>query len=444
MSQKLLQQYRRCCGIDVHKEQVTVCVLPADGQQGEVVLKQYGTFTESLRQLRFWLQALKVTDVAMESTGVYWRPVWNVLEGYFRLLLVNPAQVKALLGRKSDRRDARRIAEFLQDRRLDASFVPPPEIRYLRELVRDRVSLVQETTRISNQIRDVLETANIKLGSVASDVLGQTGRRILTALAEGQWDAERLSWKAVGKLRKKEGELKKALTGYLTKGHEFRLGQLLKQLKFLEEHLVELDTEIRRCMEPYAEQVELLSTIPGVDRVVAWTLVAELGVDMAVFPDAGHCASWAGMCPGEKESAGKKQSVRLRKGNRYLRRALVQAGWAASRKKGSYLQAQFRRLLGRRGAQKAVVAVGHQILTVAYAILRDRVGYRELGANYYDQRNSERTKLRLMQRLMALGYRVELTPLAEGGEASEGAVPVVAGAVVEGARKRGRPRKEIS
>ena len=240
MSQKVFEPYRRCCGIDVHKDQVTVCVLPPDGQQGEVVVKVYRTFTESLRQLRFWLQALRVTEVAMESTGVYWRPVWNVLEGYFRLLLVNPAQVKALAGRKSDRRDARRIAEFLQDRRLDASFVPPPEIRYLRELVRDRVSLVQETTRISNQIRDVLETANIKLGSVASDLLGQTGRRILTALAEGQWDAERLSWKAVGKLRKKEGELKKALTGYFTKGHEFRLGQLLKQLKFLEEHLGEV------------------------------------------------------------------------------------------------------------------------------------------------------------------------------------------------------------
>ena len=179
---------------------MTVCVLPADGQQGEVVVKVYRTFTESLRQLRFWLQALKVTDVAMESTGVYWRPVWNVLEGHFRLLLVNPAQVKALLGRKSDRRDARRIAEFLRDQRLDASFVPPPEIRYLRKLLRDRVSLVEERTRVGNQIRALLETANIKLGSVASDVLGQTGRRILTALSEGQWDAERLSWKAVGKL----------------------------------------------------------------------------------------------------------------------------------------------------------------------------------------------------------------------------------------------------
>ena len=437
-------KYRRCCGIDVHKDQVTVCVLPPDGQQGEVVVKVYRTFTENLRQLRFWLQALKVTEVAMESTGVYWRPVWNVLEGHFRLLLVNPAQVKALLGRKSDRRDARRIAEFLRDQRLDASFVPPPEIRYLRELLRDRVSLVEERTRVGNQIRALLETANIKLGSVASDVLGQTGRRILTALSEGQWDAERLSWKAVGKLRKKEGELKKALTGHFTKEHEFRLRQLLKRLKFLEKHLEELDTEIRRCMGPYEKQVELLMTIPGVDQVVAWTLVAELGVDMAVFPDAAHCASWAGMCPGEKESAGKKQSVRLKKGNRYLRRVLVQAGWAASRKKGSYLQGQFRRWMARRGPQKAVVGVGHQILTVAYAILRDGVAYRELGANYYDRRHGEKTKLRLMQRLMELGYRVEVTAVEGVEPAAEAAMPVVDGAVVEAARKRGRPRKEIS
>ncbi len=430
---------RRFCGIDVHKEKLVVCVLPPKGSDGSRTHREFGTYTAELVQLRVWLQRLGVTDVAMESTGVYWRPVWNILEGYFRLLLANPAQVKALLGRKSDRRDARRLAEFLEDGRLDPSFVPPREIRTLRELTRDRVGLVEERTRIQNQIRDLLETANIKLGNVATDILGETGRRILEALASGQRDPEPLSWKGLGKLRKKEGLLRKACTGRFTDDHEFRLKELLMRLEFCEQRVGVLEAEIRRKVAPYSRQMELLDGIPGVNEVVAWTLIAELGVDMGMFPTAGHCASWAGLCPGENESAGKKKSTRTRKGNRYVRRVLVQAGWAAKREKGTYLRGVFRRLVGRRGVAKAVVAVAHKLLQIAYVILRDLVPYRELGEHHCDARQKAQMVARLRERLEALGQVVTLAPavvevaaVAAGGGGS-GSAPVK--------RKRGRPPK---
>ena len=433
---------RRCSGIDVHKEKVMVCVLPPKGAEGTRIDREFSTYTADLVQLRVWLQRLGVTDVAMESTGMYWRPVWNILEGYFRLLLANPAQVKALLGRKSDRRDARRLAEFLEDGRLDPSFVPPREIRTLRQLTRDRVGLVEEQTRLHNQIRDLLETANIKLGNVASDILGETGRRILVALASGQRDAERLSWKGLGKLRKKEGLLRKACTGRFTDDDEFRLKELLTRFEFGEQRIGVLEAEIRKKVEPYQRQVELLDGIPGVNEVVAWTLIAELGADMTVFPTPAHCSSWAGLCPGENESAGKKKSTRTRKGNRYVRRALVQAGWAASREKGTYFKGVFRRLVGRRGMAKAVVAVAHKLLQVAYVILRDLVPYRELGEHHCDVRQKAQMVARLRERLEALGHVVTLAPAV---------VEVVAGVAAGGAggvpacpqvkRKRGRPPK---
>lgn len=403
--------YRRCCGMDVHKDTVVVCVLPPDGQTGNRAQKVWGTFRRDLIRMRGWLKLLKVTEIAMESTGVYWRPVWNVLEGHgFRLLLVNPAQVKALQGRKSDRRDAQRIAEFLQDSRLDPSFVPPPEIRELRQLLRHRLSLLQQRGEAHNQIRDLFETANIKLSSVASDLLGLSGRRIIEAMIAGQDSPELLSWKVRGKLRKKEKQVKESLEGCFHEFHRLMLKAHYQHYKFLSQQVKELEAEISRRMEPYADQIAVLRTIPGVEQMVAWHVIAELGADMSVFPDADHCASWAGLSPGSCESAGKQFSGRTKKGNKYLRRVLTQAAWAASHCKDGYLRAFFYRVKARQGWGKAIFAVAHKILVIAYCILKTGTPYQELGSDYFDKLHPERTARRLVQRLQRLGLTVTLTP----------------------------------
>jgi transposase len=405
---------RRCCGMDVHKETVVVCVLPPDGQEGKPVKKVYGTFHADLGRMRGWLKQLKVTSIAMESTGVYWRPVWNVLEGHgFELLLANPKQVKALHGRKSDKRDGERIAQFLQDRRLDPSFVPPPEIQRLRDLLRYRLYLLEQRNETHNKIRDLFETANIKLSSVASDLLGVTGQNIIEAMIAGEASAERLSWKVKGPLRKKEKEVKRSLAGCFDEFHRGMLEWLWKQYSFLSAQIAEVETCTRRLMEPYRELVELLDQVPGVNETVAWTVIAELGIDMGVFPTAAHVASWAGMCPGTNESAGKQKSGQTRKGNRYLRRVLLQAAWAATRQKDSYLRAFFYRLQHRRGWGKAIIALGHKLLRIIYEIIKTRTPYYELGANYYDQLNPEKTIGRLVARLERLGVQVEVRPQAQ-------------------------------
>ena len=405
------KKYRRCCGMDVHKETVVVCVLPPDGEQGKPLKKVYGTFHADLGRMRGWLKQLKVTEIAMESTGVYWRPLWNVLEGHgFALVLVNPMQVKALHGRKSDKRDCERIAEFLQDRRLDPSFVPPPEIRRLRDLLRYRLSLLEQRNEIHNKIRDLLETANIKLSSVASNLLGVTGQKIIEALIAGETSADRLSWKVRGKLRKKEKEVKKSLVGCFDEFHRGMLELLWKQYAFLSTQTEEVERQTRREMEPHRELIELLDGVPGVDETVAWTVIAEMGIDMSVFPTAAHAASWAGLCPGTNESAGKQISSRTRKGNRYLRRVLLEAAWAATRKKDSYLRAFFYRLRTRRGWGKAIVAVAHKLIVIVHEILKTRTPYYELGADYYDQLNPEKTIGRLVARLGRLGMEVTLQP----------------------------------
>ena len=404
--------YRRCCGMDVHKETVVVCVLPPDGKQGEPIRKTYGTFRNELIRLRVWLKQLKVTDIAMESTGVYWRPVWNVLEdqGFERLLLANPVQVKALAGRKSDGRDCRRIAEFMQDRRLDASLVPPREIRELRHLLRHRLSLLQQRNEVHNQIRDLFETANLKLSSVVSDLLGLSGRRIIEAMIAGEESPDILSWKLRGKLRKKELRVRESLKGCFNAFHRTMLAALYRQYQFLTKQIEEFELLVAQYMTPYSKQLDLLATIPGVDRIVAWHLIAELGADMSVFPSADHCASWAGMTPGDDESAGKQRSTRCKKGNKFLRRVLTQAAWASSRCKKGYLRALFYRIKARRGWSKAVVAVGHKILVIAFHMLRSGTPYRDLGDDYFDRLNPVRTTRRLVQRLERLGLRVELSP----------------------------------
>lgn len=435
-----MEAWRRCCGIDVHKETVVVCVLAPDGSKAPATRKTYGTFQNELVRLRVWLKQLRVTHIAMESTGVYWIPVWNVLEvGGFSMLLANPAQVKSLQGRKSDQRDARRIAEFLQDDRLFGSFVPPAEIRQLRVMTRHRVSLLEQRNEVHNAIRDVLEMSGIKLSSVASDIMGVSGQRIVRALAAGEKSAERLSWKVKGKLRKKDGQVKESLKAELNDFARDLLGLYLAHYDYLTEQILQMEVRIVRYVEPYRPQIALLATIPGIDEIVAWNLVAEMGVDMSVFPDAEHCASWAGLCPGTQESAGKQKSGKPKKGDRYLRRILTQSAWAISHKKDGYLRALFHRLKARRGWSKAIVAVAHKLVVIAFHIMRDMEPYRELGGDYFDRLNPERAARRLVARLERLGYPVTLPVLVRPDPPTVDPVP--ADSASSPKRKRGRPRK---
>ncbi len=385
--------YRRCCGMDVHQQTVVVCVLPPVGSEGQTIRKVYGTFRNDLIRMRVWLKQLKVTEIAMESTGVYWRPIWNVLEeqGFERLLLVNPLQVKALQGRKSDGRDCQRIAEFLEDKRLDGSFVPPPEIRQLRLMLRHRVALLEQRNEVHNQIRDLLETVGIKLSSVVTDLMGASGRRIIEALVGGEDSPELLSWKVRGRLRKKEKQVRESLKGYFSEFHRTMLQAYYKHYQFLTSEIAWLEVQVEEHMKPHAELVVLLVTIRA------------------------HCASWAGVVPGEDESAGKQRSRRCRKGNRTLRRVLTQAAWAASHCKHGYLRALFYRIKARRGWGKAILALAHKILLIAYTIIKERVPYRELGDDYFDKLNPARTVKRLVHRLERMGLQVEVSELRSDG-----------------------------
>lgn len=402
--------YRRCCGLDVHQASVTACVL-AFGQGGkrEARKKQFGTDRKSLQQLRLWLYACKVERVAMESTGVYWKPVWNVLEGHFPLLLANPRHMKNVPGRKTDQNDAEWIADLLAHGLLRASFVPPREIRDLRDLTRYRVKLMEERNRIHNRVGKVLEDANLKLGVVASDILGASGRAMIQRIADGYERPQELAELALNKLRKPREQVKRALYGDVREHHRYMLRQLLEDLERLERKLAELEWEIGKRMQPYEDQVRRLCTVPGVERVTAWTILAELGPDMAVFPDASHAASWAGLAPGADESAGKRRNTRTRQGNRWLRRALCQAGWAATRKKNCQLAAWFRRKTSKLGARQAVVGVAHRLLVIAYHVLRDGSVYLDGGGDYYDRLNPARTAQRLQRRLERLGAEVTLS-----------------------------------
>lgn len=406
--------YRRCAGLDVHKKTVHACIrIRASGsKQATVETAVFGTFTEDLEHLRQWLRQHKVKQVAMESTGVYWIPVWNVLERGERkleLVLVNPQQVRALPGRKTDQQDCDRIAELLQYGLLRGSFIPPPPIRELRALTRRRVHLQGDRNRVINRIGRLLETVNLKLGSVASNIVGKTGRLILKQIAGGVTDPERLADLAQGKLRDKKQELALSLKGFTSEHFRWLLGELIEELEGLDKKLELLDRRIASYAEPHADLIRRLCTIPGVDRVTAWTLVAELGTDMSVFPDAAHAASWAGLCPGNQQSAGKRQSGRTRKGDRYLRRMLIQNAWAVIHKKNCFLTALFYRVASRRGLKRAAMAVAHRILTIAYLLIRDGSVYREIGDDFYDRQHPERTARRLTQRLERIGYEVLLT-----------------------------------
>lgn len=400
-----------CCGLDVHKKSVTACVVWAAGRRHET--REFGTFTKELLELSDWLRRCGVTHAAMESTGVYWKPVWNLLEGQFEVLLVNAQHIKAVPGRKTDQRDSEWIADLLQHGLLRASFVPPTPIRELRDLTRYRASLMQEINRISNRVQKVLEDSNIKLASVATDALGASGRAMLEAIIGGQQDGQKLAEMSRGLLRNKIPELRQALQGRVTPHHRFLLRELLDHLYFVESKTRRIEQEVEERLRPFQSEVARLCTIPGIDRVTAGSLLAEIGLNMKQFPDAQHLASWAGLCPGSYESAGKRKSGKIRKGSLWLRRCLCQAAWAVSTKKNNYLSALYRRVAARRGKKRATIAVAHNLLVIAYYILRDQTCYRDLGPDYFDRINPGGLRRRLTKRLEGLGFKVTLEPITQ-------------------------------
>jgi transposase len=403
----------RCAGLDVHKATVVASVrVPGANGQRQMVTETFGTMTPDLIALREWLQAFGVTHVALESTGPYWKPVYYLLEDAFQLLLINMRDLKYVPGRKTDVKDSAWLAQLLECGLLRSSFVPPPPIRELRDLTRYRVQQTRDRSREVNRLQQVLEDAGVKLTCVLTDVMGVSGRAMVEALVAGTTDPQVLADLARGQLRKKLPALHRALVGRFRPIHAFLLEAILAKIDYLDEMLDRLTAEIDRRVAVFEPVLTALDTIPGIDRIGAISLVAETGADMSRFPTAAQLCSWAGMCPGNHESAGKRRSGRTRKANPYLRSTLIQAGLAASRKKASALQALYARVKGRRGHKKAVVATGHQILEIAYYVMRDTVPYRELGAEYVQHRDRERTARRHVKQLEALGYTVTVQPAA--------------------------------
>jgi len=401
--------YPRCCGLDVHQKNVTACLLTVTSTgERQKELRTFGTMTDDLLVLADWLVVTGCTHVAMESTGVYWKPIYNLLEGTFELLVVNAQHIKAVPGRKSDVRDAEWIADLLQHGLLRSSYIPDRPQRELRELTRYRTALVREQARELNRLQKVLEGANIKLGAVASTMAGRSVRAMLEALVAGTTDPVALAELAQGRLRAKRAALQRALAGRLGAHQRFMLAEQLAHLEYLEEAIAHLNAEVRTRLHPFEVELGRLDTIPGVARTIAEVSLAELGTDMARFPTDRHCASWSGLCPGQDESAGKRRSGRTRKGSPALRSALIQAAHAAARTKDTYLSAQYHRLAARRGKKRAAVAVGHTILTIIYHILRTGRSYEELGGNFFDERDREHIARRQVARLERLGYHVTL------------------------------------
>jgi transposase len=404
--------YQRCAGLDVHKKTVVACVRTSQGQgRASKQTRTFRTMTRDLEALRGWLAEQGVEQVALESTGVYWWPVFNILEeGGMAVIVVNPQHLKAVPGRKTDVKDAEWLAELLQHGLLRASFIPPAPIRTLRELTRYRKAQVQQRTAELNRLQKVLESANLKLGAVASDVWGASGQAMLAALVRGEEDPTGLADLAQGTLRQKLADLAQALEGRVKPHHRTLIATIMRHVRFLEEAIAALDEEIARLLAPLSGALTLLLTIPGLSVVSAAAILAEIGPDMARFPSAGHLASWAGVCPGNRQSGGKAHSGKTTKGNNWLRGMLGEVAWSASRKQGTAFGARYRRLVRRLGVQKAVVAVMHQLLLVIYRVLHDHVPYHELGPDYYHPTDPQRTQRRLVQGLEHLGFTVTLTP----------------------------------
>ncbi len=404
--------YPRCAGIDVHKRTAVATIGWVDEQgQRQRKTRTFGTMTAEIEQLAAWLVEHGVTHVAMESTGVYWRPVFNLLEPHVEVVLANAAHVKAVPGRKTDVRDSEWLLDLMQHGLIRGGFIPEAPIRALRDLTRYRTGVIEERTRALNRIQKVLEDTNIKLASVASDVLGVSGRAMLEAIIAGEADPEVLAGLARGTLRRKHDALVQALTGRVQDHHRFLLRTLLAHVDQLTEAIAQLSAEIARRLEPYAAALDLLCTIPGIKRRVAEVVLAELGTDLRRFAGARHLCSWAAICPGNHESAGKRRSGRMRHGNRWLRGVLLQAAWAAIKVRGAYFGAQFRRIAKRRGDKRAAIAVAHSLLTVLYHVLTRDEPYRDLGGDYFDRRKPEQQAHYHARRLAELGYDVTLTPV---------------------------------
>jgi transposase len=428
--------YERCCGLDIHQRTIAVCVVTARDGKSEEETRRFGTMTSDLLELAAWLKARGIQQVAMESTGVYWKPVWNILEADgFDLLLANAQEVKIVPGRKTDQKDSQWIADLHQHGLLRKSFVPVKQVRDLRDLTRTRATLAQDHSSTCNRIQKVLEDANIKLASVASDVFGASGRAMLQALMKGENDAEVLAELSKGRLRHKIPELRRALEGRVTEHHRFLIHRHWRQMESLENQIRQFEEEIAARMKPTAEEIarlrqsipadaplppspreeaiSLWMELPGIGLTTASRMVAELGVNMEQFPTSAHLASWAALCPGNNESAGKRMSGKTRKGNVWLRRTMCEAAWAAAHSKNTYFAAQFGRIAARRGKKRALIAVAHSLLVVAYEVLKNKEHYRELGADFFDDLSKDQVKRRLVQRLKKLGFQVAVTPVTE-------------------------------
>jgi transposase len=404
--------YERCAGLDVHKDTVVACArVVKDGVVSQEV-ETFDTTTQGLFALCDWLTQRSCTHVAMEATGVYWKPVWHVLEGHFELVLANAAHVRNVPGRKTDVNDATWLANLLAHGLIRASFVPPTQIQELRDLTRTRKQLVREQAQHVQRIQKTLEDANLKLASAVSNIVGASGRAILNAIVAGETDPQKLVELTTGRLKASRATLVEALRGNVTSHHRFLIKLHLDQFDSLGRAIDAVEKEAGATLEPFRERAELLTTIPGVSDTVAQAIVSEIGIDMSRFPTVGHLLSWAGLCPKSDESAGKRRSTRIRKGGNWIKTILVQAAWAGAHKKDSYLRAQFLRLKSRRGPKKAIIAVAASILTAAYYMLRDGTEYQDLGPSHFDRHDRKKAIDRLVRKLNTLGCEVEIKTAA--------------------------------
>lgn len=402
--------YEDCAGLDVHKKTVVACVLhSAPGGATRKETRSFSTMLPDLERLRNWLIEEGCSHAVMEATGVYWKPVHNVLESHVSVLVVNPEHVKVLSGRKTDVKDAEWLADLLRHGLLRASFIPEREQRDLRELTRFRTALVQDRSRAVNRLQKTLEGANIKLASVLSDVTGVSGQRILDALLQGEEDPEALAGLSDGKLRPKQDALKQAVLGKLQGRLRFVVSQELAQVRSLDQQIAACDEEVAAEMRPFDSEIERLDEIPGIARRSAENLLAEVGADLSRWPTVAHFTSWCGVCPGNKESGGKRRPARTRKGNPWVKRMATQSAWAAQRKQGSYLGERYRRLKARKGQERAIVAVAHEILTIVYYMLTRGTKYEDLGAAYIEERNKAAIQRQALRQLERLGYLVNLS-----------------------------------
>lgn len=400
--------HKRCAGLDVHKKEVVGCLRVVGRSKATYEVRRFQTTTRGLIELAEWLEAAQCTHVAMEATGVYWKPVWHILEGRFELILANAAHIKGVPGRKSDVNDATWIADLLAHGLIRASFVPPQPIQELRDLTRTRKQLTREIVQHTQRIQAVLEEANVKLSSAITDILGASGRRILRAIIGGETDPDKLSTLGSPRLAASRSELSDALHGRIREHHRFLIDQHLKTIEQLEATIAAFDARIEAALAPFHDCVDRLKGIPGLSETSTQFLIAEIGTDMSQFPTAGHLLSWAGLVPRLDESAGKRRSTRVEKGAPWLKPVLVQCAWAAARKKNGYFHAQFHRLKARRGAKKAAMAVAASILATAYHMLADGTCYQDLGPEHFARRDPARTARKLADRIRSLGYDVDI------------------------------------